>query len=47
MPASKLLELAYAWWNNRLAPDWRPRARDESQEILDGIGLSGPFWQLP
>lgn len=43
----KLSELAHAWWGNRLAPDWRPRSRDESQAILDRLGLSGPFWQLP
>jgi hypothetical protein len=44
---SKLSELAHAWWGNRLALDWRPRARDESQAILDRLGLAGPFWQLP
>jgi hypothetical protein len=45
--ARKLWELAQAWWGTRLAPDWRPRSRDESQAILDGLGLTGPFWQLP
>jgi hypothetical protein len=42
----KLAELANAWWGNRLAPDWRPRTRAESQAILDGLGLTGSFWNL-
>jgi hypothetical protein len=44
--AGEMCELAYAWWGNRLAPDWRPRTRDESQAILDSLGLTDPFWQL-
>ncbi len=43
---SKLAELANAWWGSRLAADWRPRTREESQAILDGLGLTGPFWNL-
>ena len=39
--------LAHRWWGDRLAADWKPRTRDESQAILDGLGLTGPFWQLP
>lgn len=46
IPVSKLAELAVAWWSNRLDPDWRPRSRAEGQAILDGIGLTGPFWRL-
>lgn len=41
-----LADLATAWWGNRLAPDWRPRTREESQDILDRLGLTGPFWSL-
>jgi hypothetical protein len=44
---AKLNELAHAWWRDRLAPDWRPRTRDQNQAILDGLELTGPFWQLP
>ncbi|HEY2939818.1 MAG TPA: hypothetical protein VGJ27_08400 [Gaiellaceae bacterium] len=44
--AGTLCELAHAWWGNRLAPDWRPRTREESQAILDRLGLTGEFWQL-
>jgi hypothetical protein len=47
IPVVKLSELAHAWWNDRLSPDWRPRARDESQAILDRLGLTGDFWRLP
>jgi hypothetical protein len=45
--ARKLSELAYAWWSDRLTPDWRPHTRDENQAILEGLGLRGEFWQLP
>lgn len=45
--AALLCDLAHAWWGDRLAPDWRPRSRDASQAILDGLGLTDPFWRLP
>jgi hypothetical protein len=41
-----LSALAHAWWSDRLADDWRPRTREENQAILEGLGLTGPFWQL-
>jgi hypothetical protein len=44
--AGKLCELANAWWGGRLAADWRPRTREESQAILDRLGLTSEFWQL-
>ncbi len=47
IPAQTLCDLAHAWWDTRLDPDWRPRSRDENQAILDGLGLVGPFWTLP
>jgi hypothetical protein len=47
IPAAKLWELANAWWDTRLSPDWRPRTREESQAILDRLGLTGDFWRLP
>jgi hypothetical protein len=47
IPVTKLSELAHAWWDTRLAPDWRPRSRDENQAILDRLGLVGDFWRLP
>lgn len=43
--AGTLCDLAQAWWGNRLAPDWRPRPREEAQAILDSLGLTGPFWR--
>jgi hypothetical protein len=47
IPSQLVCDLARAWWGTRLQPDWRPRTRDESQAILDRLGLSGPFWALP
>ena len=44
--AAKLWELATAWWDDRLDPDWRPHTREQNQAILDGISLTGDFWRL-
>jgi hypothetical protein len=46
MGAVTLNELARRWWSTRLEPEWRPRPTDESQRILDDVGLTGPFWRL-
>ncbi len=46
LTAVKLNELARNWYWTRLEPDWRPRPREESQAILDEIGLTGEFWRL-
>ena len=44
--AETLNVLARRWWWTRLDPGWRPRPVEESQALLDGAGLTGPFWQL-
>jgi hypothetical protein len=46
IPVTRLAELAAAWWDDRLAPDWRPHTREQNQAILDRLGLTGDFWQL-
>ena len=46
IPVSKLADLAEAWWGDRLDPDWRPHTREQNQAILDGLGLTGRFWNL-
>ena len=47
IPVTKLAELAQAWWSDRLSPDWRPHTREQNQAILDAVGLTDDFWQLP
>ena len=42
----QLTQLARRWYGDRLEPDWRPRTREQSQAILDAVGLDGPFWAL-
>lgn len=42
-----LCDLAHAWWGDRLSADWAPHTREGNQAILDGLGLTGVFWQLP
>jgi hypothetical protein len=46
LTAPKLNELARLWWWTRLDPGWRPRTVEESQALLDSVGLTGEFWQL-
>jgi hypothetical protein len=43
----KLNELAHAWWDDRVEPDWLPHSGSQNQAILDRIGLTGDFWRLP
>ena len=47
IPVTTLAELASAWWDDRLDPDWRPHTREQNQAILEALGLSGDFWKLP
>ncbi len=46
IPVTKLNELAHAWWGDRIDPDWRPRTLERNQAILNGLGLTDPFWSL-
>ena len=46
IPAAKLAELAFEWWDDRLSPGWVPHTREQNQAILEGLDLVGSFWQL-
>ncbi len=40
-------ELAKAWYSmDRRHPAWRRRTVDETEALLAGLGLGGPFWKL-
>jgi hypothetical protein len=47
IPVTKLAELGFAWWDDRLSPDWVPHTREQNTAILERLGLSGEFWALP
>jgi hypothetical protein len=47
IPVARLAELAQAWWDDRIAPDWQPHTREQNQRILERLGLTGKFWALP
>ena len=47
IPVAKLAELAFAWWDDRISPDWVPHTREQNQAILERLGLRGEFWTLP
>ena len=38
--------LAYAWYRDKLKPDWRRHTLEEAEALLADIGLRGPFWSL-
>jgi len=44
--AAQMNEVARAWWWTRLDPGWRPRTVEQSQAILESLGLEGEFWAL-
>jgi hypothetical protein len=44
---TKLAELAFAWWDDRLSPDWIPHTREQNMAILERLGLRDDFWALP
>jgi hypothetical protein len=41
-----LAQLARAWWDDRVSPNWHPHSREQNAEILEGLGLAGDFWRL-
>ena len=47
VPLEQVWRLAKAWYVDPRAPDWRPRTRDESQQVIAAAGLTGAFWELP
>jgi hypothetical protein len=46
LSAGQVCRLAYAWWSDRLDPDWHPHTSGQNQAILERVGLTGPFWRL-
>jgi len=46
IPITTLAELANAWYEDRLSPNWRPHTREQNEAILDRIGLTEDFWRL-
>jgi hypothetical protein len=38
--------LARAWFDDRLSPEWRRKSPEEAKAIFDAIGLTGAFWDL-
>ena len=46
LSVTKLSELASAWWEDRLSPEWKPHTQQQNQAILRSLGLVGDFWKL-
>lgn len=47
VPLAQVWSLAKAWYTDPRSEDWRPRTRDGSQAVLNSVGLTGDFWELP
>jgi hypothetical protein len=45
-PLETVWRLAFAWYRDRLSPDWRRRTPDEAQAVFDDLGLTSGFWRL-
>jgi len=43
---SQAWELADAWYRNKMDPGWRRATVDETEALLNKLGLTGPFWTL-
>lgn len=46
IPVTKLSDLAHAWWEDRLAPDWAPHTLEQNAALLRRVGLTEEFWRL-
>lgn len=38
--------LARAWYERKLAPDWRRHTVEEAEELFAELGLDPAFWRL-
>jgi hypothetical protein len=47
VPLAQVWGLARAWYTDPRDPAWRARTRDESQTVINSVGLTGEFWELP
>lgn len=39
-------QLAYAWYADKLTPEWRRKTLEEATAFFTKLGLIGPFWDL-
>ena len=47
VPVDTVWQLADAWYADRLQADWRRLTPEETEALLDRVGLRGAFWRLP
>ncbi len=45
-PLEKGWELAQAWYQDRLHPNWQRADAEKMRATLGALGLSGDFWSL-
>jgi hypothetical protein len=39
-------QLAFGWYRNKVKPDWRRHTLEETEALLESIGLTDAFWNL-
>lgn len=45
--AATVWRLALPWYGDRVDPGFQPHTREHNQHLLEAVGLTGKFWQLP
>ena len=38
--------LARGWYRDKVRPEWRRHTLEETESLLENVGLTGPFWNL-
>ena len=46
MTFAQMWALAQVWYAGRLDEEWRGRSAEDSQAVLESVGLTGEFWRL-
>lgn len=46
LPLEACWRLAKGWYAGRLDAGWRGRTPAEAQQVLESVGLTGPFWRM-
>lgn len=39
-------QLAYAWYKDKVKPEWRRHTLEEAEALLTATGLTSSFWNL-
>jgi hypothetical protein len=46
VPLQTIWELSKLWYGKRMSPDYRGRAKEQSEAMFTQVGLIGDFWKF-